>query len=84
MDKEKLFVRRTTSTETDKGVQQSNIQVYFYDSIDLAWTYFREIMSEDEWEKQIEKGEGFYIVNGEGYVNFIFLETRKVAVPDTS
>ena len=41
-------------------------------------------MSEDEWEKQIEKGEGFYIVNGEGYVNFIFLETRKVAVPDPS
>ena len=80
MDQEKLFVRRTTSTETEKGLQKSNIQVYVYDSVDLAWTYFSEIMDKEEWEKLINTGEGFYKVEGEGYVNYIFVETRKVSV----
>lgn len=80
MDKEKLFIRRTTSTETNEGLQQSNINVFIYDSIEIAWTYFAEIMDIEEWNKLLDTGEGFYKVEGEGYVNYIFIETRKVSV----
>jgi len=80
MDQEKLFIRRTTSTETKEGLQQSNINVFIYDSIEIAWTYFAEIMNIEEWNKLLDKGEGFYKVEGEGYVNYIFIETRKVSV----
>lgn len=80
MDKEKLFIRRTTSTETTEGLQQSNINVFIYDSIEVAWTYFAEIMDIEEWNKLLDTGEGFYKVEGEGYVNYIFIETRKVSV----
>tara|TARA_R110002153_G_scaffold29711_13_gene91196 strand:+ start:18412 stop:18654 length:243 start_codon:yes stop_codon:yes gene_type:complete len=80
MDQEKLFIRRTTSTETKEGLQQSNINVFVYDSIELAWTYFSEIMNEEEWDKLITSGEGFYKVEGEGYDNYIFVEARKVSI----
>ena len=84
MGQEKLFVRKTTSTETTEGVQQSNITVFVYESFELAWSYFAEVMSEDEWSKQIETREGFYTLKGDGFVNTIFLETRKIHLPDTS
>tara|TARA_R110000772_G_scaffold148811_4_gene259444 strand:- start:3230 stop:3472 length:243 start_codon:yes stop_codon:yes gene_type:complete len=80
MDNQKLFVRRTTSTETEEGLQQSNINVFIYESVEFAWTYFSEIMNEEEWKKLLETGEGFYKVKGEGYDNYIFIETRKVSI----
>lgn len=80
MDKTKLFIRRTTSTETEKGLQKSNIQVYVYESIELAWTYFSEIMDKEEWENLLLTGEGFYKTKGDDYVNYIFVEARKVSV----
>ena len=74
----KLFTRTTRVTETDEGLQQGNISVYLYDSLDIAYEYFKDFMSHEEWEKQIENGEGFYLIKGNGYENTIFLETRKL------
>lgn len=74
----KLFTRITRISETEEGLQQANITVYLYDSVDLAYTYFKDFMSEEEWELQLDTGEGFYFVKGNGYDNTIFLETRKV------
>ena len=74
----KLFTRITRITETDEGLQQGNISVYLYDSIDLAYAYFNDFMSEEEWDTQLDVGEGFYFVKGNGYDNTIFLETRKI------
>jgi len=80
MDQEKLFIRRTTSTETKEGLQKSNINVFIYDSVDLAWTYFSELMDSEEWDNLLITGEGFYKVKGEDYENYIFIEARKVSV----
>lgn len=76
----KLFTRTTRVTETEEGLQQGNISVYLYDSIDLAYIYFQDFIAEEEWKRQLEIGEGFYKVKGNGYDNTIFLETRKVPV----
>lgn len=76
--KQPLFTRTTRVTQTDEGVQQGNISVYLYDDLDLAYTYFKDFMSDEEWEKQIETGEGFYEVKANGYTNTIFLETKRV------
>jgi hypothetical protein len=76
--KQPLFTRTTRVTETDEGIQQANISVYLYDDIDVAYLYFKDFMSDEEWDKQIETGEGFYEVQGNGYTNTLFLETRKV------
>lgn len=75
----KLFTRTTRVTETEQGLQQGNISVFLYESLDIAYAYFRDFMTEEEWDKQIETGEGFYFVKGDGYDNTIFLETRKVS-----
>jgi len=74
----KIFTRTTRVTETEEGLQQGNISVYLYDDSDIAYTYFKDFMSDEEWEKQMETGEGFYEVEGNGYTNTLFLETRKV------
>lgn len=74
----KLFTRTTRVTDTDEGLQQGNITVYLYESLDIAYTYFKDFMTDEEWEKQIETGEGFYEVKGNGYINTLFLETKKV------
>ena len=74
----KLFTRTTRITETEEGLQQGNISVYLYESTDMAYLYFKDFMSEEEWERQLETGEGFYTVKGNGYDNTIFLETRKI------
>jgi len=74
----KLFTRTTRVTQTEEGIQQGNISVYLYDSIDLAYLYFKDFMTDEQWDKQIETGEGFYEVGGDGYTNTLFLETRKV------
>ena len=76
--KQELFTRTTRITQTDEGVQQGNITVYLYDDIELAYTYFKDFMSDEEWDKQIDTGEGFYEVKANGYTNTIFLETRKL------
>ena len=74
----KLFTRTTRITQTDEGLQQGNISVFLYENLDIAYTYFKDFMSDEEWEKQIETGEGFYEVKANGYTNTIFLETKKV------
>ena len=74
----KIFTRTTRVTETEEGLQQGNISVYLYDDSDIAYTYFKDFMTDEEWEKQMETGEGFYEVEGNGYTNTLFLETRKV------
>jgi len=74
----KIFTRTTRVTETEEGLQQGNISVYLYDDSDIAYTYFKDFMTDEEWEKQMENGEGFYEVEGNGYTNTLFLETRKV------
>jgi len=74
----KIFTRTTRVTETEEGLQQGNISVYLYDDSDIAYTYFKDFMTDEEWEKQMEMGEGFYEVEGNGYTNTLFLETRKV------
>lgn len=74
----KLFTRTTRTTKTEEGVQQANISVFVYDSLEIAHGYFKEFMSEEQWLSQIETGEGFYYVEGNGYDNILFLETRKV------
>jgi len=74
----KIFTRTTRVTETEEGLQQGNISVYLYDDSDIAYTYFKDFMTDEEWEKQMKTGEGFYEVEGNGYKNTIFLETRKV------
>ena len=76
--KQPLFVRTTRVTQTDEGIQQGNIIVYLYDDIDVAYLYFRDFMDDKQWDKQIETGEGFYEVEGNGYTNTLFLETRKL------
>ena len=76
--KQPLFTRTTRVTETDEGIQQANISVYLYDDIDVAYLYFKDFMTDDQWDKQIKNGEGFYEVQGNGYTNTLFLETRKV------
>jgi hypothetical protein len=75
-----LFTRTTRTSKTPEGLQQSNISIFVYDNLDIAYTYFRDFMSDEEWEKQIETGEGFYEVEGNGYTNTIFLETRKIQI----
>jgi len=72
----KLFTRTTRITQTDEGLQQGNISVFLYENLDIAYSYFKDFMSDEEWEKQIETGEGFYTVESNGYVNTIFLETK--------
>lgn len=74
----KLFTRTTRVSETEEGLQQANISVFLYDDLDIAYSYFEAFMTEEEWEKQLETGEGFYYYNGQGYNNTIFLETRRV------
>ena len=74
----KIFTRTTRVTETEEGLQQGNISVYLYDDSDIAYAYFKDFMTDEEWEKQMENGEGFYEVEGNGYTNTLFLETRKV------
>jgi len=74
----KIFTRTTRVTETEEGLQQGNISVYLYDDSDIAHTYFKDFMTDEEWEKQMKTGEGFYEVEGNGYTNTLFLETRKV------
>ena len=76
----KLFTRTTRITETEEGLQQGNISVFLYDSLDIAYLYFKDFMTDEEWETQLKNGEGFYKVKGNGYGNTIFLETRKVPV----
>ena len=74
----KLFTRVTRITQTDEGLQQGNISVFLYDDIDVAYSYYQDFMTEEEWNKQLETGEGFYEVQNNGFTNTIFLETRKV------
>ena len=74
----KLFTRVTRITQTDEGLQQGNISVFLYDDIDVAYSYYQDFMTEEEWDKQLETGEGFYEVQNNGFTNTIFLETRKV------
>lgn len=76
----KLFTRTTRITETEEGLQQGNISVFLYDSLDIAYLYFKDFMTNEEWETQLKNNEGFYKVKGNGYENTIFLETRKVPV----
>ena len=76
----KLFTRTTRITDAEEGLQSANISVFLYDSVDIAYTYFKDFMTDEEWDKQLETGEGFYYINiGNGYENTIFLETRKVS-----
>ena len=74
----KLFTRVTRITQTDEGLQQGNISVFLYDDIDVAYSYYQDFMLYEEWNKQLETGEGFYEVQNNGFTNTIFLETRKV------
>ena len=74
----KLFTRVTRITQTDEDLQQGNISVFLYDDIDVAYSYYQDFMTEEEWNKQLETGEGFYEVQNNGFTNTIFLETRKV------
>lgn len=74
----RLFTRITRTSKTPEGLQKSNISIFEYESIDFAWAYFSDYITEEQWGRQIETGEGFYFIKGNGIENTIFLETRKI------
>lgn len=78
MGETKLFVRTTTISETDNGVQASRINCYLYDNEDIAHKAYEQLVPDDQWDELIETGEGFYKVEEDGYINTFFVEVRKV------
>lgn len=74
----RLFTRITRTSKTKEGLQKSNISIFEYESIDIAWAYFSDYITEEQWENQLKTGEGFYNIKGDEFDNTIFLETREV------
>lgn len=78
MDQGKLFVRTTTVSETDKGVQASKINVFIYDTEEMAHKAYEQLFDEEAWHFLLESGEAFMELEEDGYTNTFFVEVRKV------
>ena len=75
----RIFTRRTVISETPEGLQASNIQVFIYDSADIAYEYHKDQVTYSKWEEALNNGECFFKVRrDDGVINTCFLEVRYV------